>query len=72
MFRHLEGRSAIQVLNAQGTVSYRLFLPTPIRRTGTVHDAAVWVVSASAAGGPHRVQALFEPGQSTGSEFVYQ
>ena len=72
LFRYLEGRSAIQVLNAEGTISYGLFLPTTIQRTGTVHDAAVWLIPPSADGGPRRVQALFEPGQSTGSEFVYQ
>ena len=72
MFRYLEGRSAIQVLNADGTVSYGLFLPAAIQRTGVVNDAAVWLIPPSADGGPRRVRALFEPGQSTGSEFIYQ
>lgn len=72
MFRYLEGRSAIQVLNADGTVSYGLFLPTTIRRTGAVHDADVWLIPPAADGGPRRVQALFEPGQSTGSQFIYR
>jgi len=72
MFRFLEGRSAIQVLDAEGSVSYGLFVPTTIRRTGAVRDAAVWLMPAPGDGGPRRVQALFEPGQSTGSEFIYQ
>ena len=73
MFRYLgEGRSAIQVLNADGSVSYGLFLPTTIRRTGTVNDGAVWLMPPAAAGGPRRVQALFEPGLSTGSGFGYR
>ena len=73
MFRYLgEGRNAIQVLNADGTVPYGLFLPTTVRRTGAVNDGAVWLIPPAAAGGPRRVQALFEPGLSNGSEFVYQ
>jgi hypothetical protein len=72
MFRFLDGRSAIQVLNATGTVSYGLFLPTMIQRSGAVNDASVWLVPPSADGGPRRVRALFEPGQSTGSEFIYR
>lgn len=72
MFRYLEGRSAIQVMSADGTVSYGLFLPTTIRRTGAASDAAVWLIPPAADGGPRRVQALFEPGESTGSEFIYQ
>jgi hypothetical protein len=72
MFKYLEGRSAIQVMNAAGTISYGLFLPTTVHRTGAVTDAAVWLIPPSAAGGPRRVRALFEPGQSTGSEFIYQ
>ena len=73
MFRYIgEGRSAIQVLSADGTISYGLFTPTTIRRSGVVNDAAVWLLPPAAAGGPRRVQAVFEPGASTGSEFVYQ
>ena len=73
MFRYVgEGRSAIQVLNAAGTVSYGLFVPTTIRRSGALNDAAVWLIPPAAAGSPHRIHALFEPGSSTGSEFVYQ
>jgi hypothetical protein len=72
MFRYLDGRNAIQVLNAEGTVSYGLFVPTTIRRSGAVHDAAVWLIPPSAEGGPRRVQALFEDGRSTGSEFIYR
>ena len=73
MFRYVgEGRSAIQVLNADGTFSYGLFLPATIRRTGALNDAAVWLIPPAAAGGPRRVQALFGPGESSGSEFVYQ
>jgi len=72
MFKYLEGRTAIQVLNADGSVTYGLFLPTTIQRTGTVREAAVWLIPASGDGGPRRVHALFEPGQSTGSEFIYQ
>ena len=73
MFRFVgEGRSAIQVLNAEGTVSYGLFLPNTIRRSGAVNDAAVWLIPPATDGGPRRIQALFEPGLATGSEFVYQ
>jgi hypothetical protein len=73
MFRYVgEGRSAIQVLNADGTVSYGLFMPTTVRRSGALNDGAVWLISPAAAGSPRRIQALFEPGASIGSEFVYQ
>jgi hypothetical protein len=73
MFRYVgEGRSAIQVLNAEGTFSYGLFLPNTIRRSGAVNEAAVWLIPPAAAGGPRRVHALFEAGSATGSEFVYQ
>lgn len=72
MFRMLEGRSAIQVLNAAGTVSYGLFLPQTIRRSGAVTEGAVWFIPPAAEGGPRRIQAVFEPGAATGSEFVYQ
>jgi hypothetical protein len=73
MFRYVgEGRDAIQVLNAQGTFSYGLFLPNTIRRSGVVNDAAVWLIPPAVAGGPRRVQALFGPGESIGTEFIYQ
>jgi hypothetical protein len=73
MFRYVgEGRSAIQVLNADGTVSYGLFLPATIQRSGAVSDGAVWMMSPAAEGSPRRVQALFGPGQASGSEFIYQ
>jgi hypothetical protein len=72
MFRYVgEGRSVIQVLNADGTVSYGLFAPTAIRRSGGVNEAAVWLISPAVDGSPRRVQALFEPGASLGSEFIY-
>lgn len=73
MFRFVgQERSVIQVLNAEGTISYGLFTPSTIRRTGAINEAAVWLIPPAADGSPRRVQALFEAGASTGSEFVYQ
>lgn len=73
MFRFVgTGRNALQVLNAEGTVSYGLFLPIAIQRSGPLNDAAVWLMPPASSGGPRRIQAVFEPGASTGSEFVYR
>lgn len=72
-FRYVgQGRSVIQVLNAEGTLSYGFFLPNTIRRNGAVNDAAVWLIRPATDGSPRRVQALFEAGEATGSEFIYQ
>jgi hypothetical protein len=73
MFRYVgEGHSVLQVLNASGTISYGMFVPTAIRRSGAVNDVAIWLLPPAAEGSPRRVHALFEPGASIGSEFVYQ
>ena len=72
MFKYLDGHSTIQVMNADGTLSYGLFLPTKIRRSGPVTDGDVWLIAPRGDGSPRRVQALFEPGEVVGSEFIYQ
>jgi hypothetical protein len=71
VFTAVEPGHLTRILSADGKTVYGTFVTVPEERLQP-GDSATVILGENATGAPERVRAWFYPGNSTGSEFMYQ
>ena len=71
VFTAVEPGHVTRILSADGKTVYGTFVTVPEERLQP-GDSATVILGENATSAPERVQAWFYPGNSTGSEFMYQ
>ena len=71
VFKALEPGHLTRILSADEKTVYGTFFTVPEERLQPVEKATI-ILDENAPGAPEKVQVWFYPGNSTGSEFMYQ